>query len=59
VIAGPGEDAFGYDPSRWQVDNGDGELHLTNAAERLTPCARLATGRRGQVVEPGRLRVDG
>jgi hypothetical protein len=57
VIAGPGEDAFGFDPSRWQVDDDDGELLLTNV-ERLTPCDRLATGWRGQVVEPGRLRVD-
>jgi hypothetical protein len=58
VIAGRGEDLFEYDPSRWRVDDGDGELLLTNLAQRLTPCDRLATGWRGQVVEPGRLRVD-
>jgi hypothetical protein len=58
VIAGPGEDTFGYDTSRWQVDEGDGEFLLTNVVERLTPCDRLATGWRGQVVEPGRLRID-
>jgi hypothetical protein len=58
VIAGPGEDLFGYNPSRWQVDDGDGELLLTNVVERLTPCDRLVTGWRGHVVEPGRLRID-
>jgi hypothetical protein len=58
VIAGAGEDTFGYDASRWQVDEGDGELLLTNVAERLTPCDRLFTGWRGRVVEPGRLRLD-
>jgi hypothetical protein len=58
VIAGPGEETFGYDPSRWRVDDGNGELLLTNVAERLTPCDRLATGWRGQVMEPGRLRID-
>jgi hypothetical protein len=58
VIAGPGEDLFGYDPSRWQVDERDGELLLTNVAPRLTPCDRLASGWRGHVVEPGRLRLD-
>jgi hypothetical protein len=48
----------GYDPSRWEFDDGDGELLLTNVAARLTPCDRLATGWRGQVLEPGRLRID-
>jgi hypothetical protein len=58
VLAGPGDDGFGYDPSRWQVDERDGELLVTNVAERLTPCDHLPTGWRGQVVEPGRLRID-
>jgi hypothetical protein len=58
VIAGPDDDGFAYDPDCWQIDEDDGELILTNAATRLTPCDRLATGYQGQVLEPGRIRVD-
>ncbi len=58
VIACAGDDGFGYDPSRWQIEERDGELLITNAAARLTPCDRLATGYQGQVLEPGRIRVD-
>ena len=58
LIAGPDEDGFSYDPSRWQIDEGDGELLLTNVAARLTHCDRLATGYQGQLQEPGRVRID-
>lgn len=58
VIAGPGDDGFAYDPGRWQIEERDGELLITNVAARLTPCDRLATGHRGRVLEPGRIRVD-
>ena len=58
VFAGPGADAFVYDARRWQLDEADGELVLTNVAERLTPCRRLPTGWWGTVLEPGRVRID-
>jgi hypothetical protein len=58
IIAGPGEERFRYDPSRWQIDERDGELLITNVAARLTACDRFATGWRGQVLEPGRIRID-
>ncbi len=58
VIAAPGDDTFVYDPDRWQIDEVDGELVLSNLVERLTRCDRLATGRRGRVTQPGRLRID-
>lgn len=58
VFAVPGEDEYRYDPSRWQVDEDDGALLLTNLVERLTPCDRRPTGWRGRVLEPGRLRLD-
>jgi hypothetical protein len=59
VIATPGDDTFVYDPARWRVDDDDGELVLTNLVRRLRPCDRLATGWRGEVVQPGRLRIAG
>jgi len=58
VIACAGEDGLAYDPGRWQIDERDGELLVTNVAARLTRCDRLATGYRGQVLDPGRIRVD-
>lgn len=58
VIAAPDDDGFEYDPSRWRFEEGDRELLVTNVAARLTPCDRLRTGRRGQVVERGRIRID-
>jgi hypothetical protein len=58
VIAGADEDGFAYDPGRWQIEERDGELLITNVAARLTACDRLATGYRGEVLEPGRIRVD-
>lgn len=59
MFAVPGDDEYRYDPSRWQVEDDDGALVLTNVAERLTSCDRRPTGWRGQVLEPGRLRLDG
>jgi len=58
AVRAPGEETLRYDASRWQVDEEDGALVLTNLAERHTPCRRLATGIRGTVVEPGHLRLD-
>jgi hypothetical protein len=49
------DDALVYDPTRWDVESDHGELVITNLAERLTPCDRLRTGRRGEVLEPGLL----
>jgi len=54
---GPTKDAFIYDETRWQVDEDDGELLVTNVAERLTPSERLPTGVRGAVTAPGRLAI--
>jgi len=58
VIAGPDDEGFTYDPNRWLIEERHGELVITNVAARLTPCDRLATGWRGQVLEPGRVRID-
>jgi hypothetical protein len=56
------DDALVYDASRWEIRssdaNGVGELVITNLVDRLTPCTRLRTGRRGEVLEPGRLRAE-
>jgi hypothetical protein len=58
VIAGGGDDGFGYNAARWQIEERDGELLITSVAAQLTPCDQLATGCRGRVLEPGRIRVD-
>jgi len=55
AIRRPGDGALSYDSDRWQVDEADGELLVTNRAERLTPCNRFATGVTGTVLAPGRL----
>lgn len=55
VIRAPRDDGFTYDTARWQVDDDDGRLLLSNVAPRLTRSDRLPTGVRGHVVEPGRL----
>jgi hypothetical protein len=56
------DDALVYDPTRWDVESdhieGDGELVITNLVDRLTPCDALRTGVRGNVLEPGRLRLS-
>ncbi len=59
AFAQPGHDHYRYDASRWRVDETDGELLLTNVAERLTPCDRLRTGARGAILAAGVLRIDG
>ncbi len=58
AVSVPGDDAVVYDADRWEVDDTDGELWLTNRAPRLTRCERFRTGVPGRVLEPGRLRVD-
>jgi len=55
AVAVPGDDALTYDASRWQVEEEDGALVLTNLVERYTPCDRFPTGIRGGVPEPGRI----
>jgi len=52
------DDAFVYDPTRWEVESDGGELVITNLVDRLTPCDRFRTGRRGEVLEPGLLRAE-
>jgi hypothetical protein len=47
-----------YDSTRWRVEEDGGELVITNLVPRLTQCARLRTGVRGVVAEPGRIAVD-
>jgi hypothetical protein len=51
------DDALIYDHTRWEIQSEGGELVITNLVDRLTPCARLRTGRRGEVLEPGVLRA--
>jgi hypothetical protein len=57
AFQGPDDDAFVYDETRWQVDEDDGELLITNIAERLTASERLHTGVRGTVTASGRLAI--
>jgi len=52
------DDALVYDATRWEIESEGGELAITSLVDRLTPCDRLRTGRRGRVLEPGRLRVE-
>lgn len=53
---GPG--ALDYDATRWDATAVEGEIVLTNRAERLTPCERLHTGVRGEVSAPGTLTLN-
>jgi len=55
AVAPPGEAELRYDATRWQVDEDDGELLVTNLVERLTPSNRFATGVRGKVTAAGRI----
>src|SRR5262245_58810603 len=53
------DDALAYGQTRWEIESsnptGVGEWVITNVVDRLTPGDRLRTGRRGEVLEPGRL----
>jgi len=55
ALAVPGEEALSYDATRWQVEEDDGALMITNLVPRHTPCDRFPTGIRGTVPEPGKL----
>jgi len=55
ALACPGEDQLRYDATRWQVDEADGELLVTNLADRLTPSDHFCTGVQGRVPTPGRI----
>ena len=55
AVAGPGESDLRYDATRWQVEEADGELLVTNLAARLTPSDRFRTGFRGRVPALGRI----
>jgi len=57
ALQGLGDDDFVYDQTRWQVDEDDGMLLVTNLAPRLTPSERFRTGVRGHVVAPGRAQI--
>ena len=49
---------LGYDRTRWDATEVDGEIVLTNTTDRLTPCDRLATEVRGGVPRPGSIALD-
>lgn len=55
-----GLDADGplYDAARWDVEEVDGELLVSNLVPRLTEARRLRTGVRGGVVGDGRVSVS-
>ena len=57
AFQGPDDDAFVYDERRWHVDEDNGELVMTNVAERLTPSERLRTGVHGTVIAAGQLAI--
>jgi hypothetical protein len=57
AVCAPGDETLRYDHGRWQVDEDGAELRLTNLVPRLTPCEAFRTGVRGEVVEPGRIRL--
>ncbi|HEV8206424.1 MAG TPA: hypothetical protein VGR04_07020 [Acidimicrobiia bacterium] len=56
-----GLDTYGpvYDATRWDVEEDDGELLVSNLVPRLTEARRLRTGVRGRVVGDGRVSVFG
>ena len=58
ALSGPEPDVLRYDAARWRLDeDSEGQLLVTNLAPRLTSCERLGTGVRGEVREPGALRL--
>ncbi len=58
AVSLPGEPELRYDPTRWQVDELEGQLLVTNLAERLTSSDRFATGIQGRVPTPGRISLS-
>jgi hypothetical protein len=59
AIEGLGADGPVYDAARWDVEEVDGELLVSNLVPRLTEARRLRTGVRGRVVGDGRVSVSG
>jgi hypothetical protein len=59
AIEGLDADGPVYDAARWDVEELDGELLVSNLVPRLTPARRLRTGVHGRVVGDGRVSVSG
>jgi hypothetical protein len=59
AIEGLDADGPVYDAARWDVEEVDGELLVSNLVPRLTEARRLRTGVRGRVVGDGRVSVSG
>jgi hypothetical protein len=59
AIEAMGADGPVYDAARWDVEEDDGELLVSNLVPRLTEARRLRTGVRGRVVGDGRVSVFG
>ena len=59
AIEGLDADGPVYDAARWDVEEVDGELLVSNLVPRLTAARRLRTGIRGRVVGDGRVSVFG
>jgi hypothetical protein len=59
AIEGVDGDGPVYDAARWDVEELDGELLVSNLVPRLTSARRLRTGIRGRVVGDGRVSVSG
>jgi len=55
AVAYPGETELRYDATRWQVDDADGELLVTNLVDRLSPSDGFRTGVQGRIPTPGRI----
>jgi len=59
AVEGLDQNGLVYDATRWNVEQIDGELVISNLVPRLTEARRLRTGVRGRVVAEGRVRVSG
>ena len=59
AIEGLDADGPVYDATRWDVEEVDAELLVSNLVPRLTEARRLRTGVRGRVVGKGRVSVSG